>query len=169
MRLLFELVDLVENTALQNVGAHRAIHFGPEYNKRWGREEFAPTFRAFLISSAGKESACNVGDLGSIPGLGRYPGERKGSPLQCSGLENSMDCVVQGVAKSQTTLRLSLSLFFSYSLLELKLVFSCPQTGIYTIVFTGSQTLGLNFFTLNLNYTTGFLPLDAKSQLIGKD
>ena len=52
--------------------------------------------------SAGKESACNVGDLGSIPGLGRSPGEGKGCPLQYSGLENSMDCIVLGVAKSQT-------------------------------------------------------------------
>ena len=42
-------------------------------------------------SSAGKESACNAGDLGSIPGLGRSPGEGKGYPLQYSGLENSMD------------------------------------------------------------------------------
>ena len=44
--------------------------------------------------SAGKESACNVGDLGSIPGLGRSPGEGKGYPLQYSGLKNSMDCTV---------------------------------------------------------------------------
>ena len=42
-------------------------------------------------SSAGKESACNVGDLGSIPGLGRSPGEGNGYPLQYSGLENSID------------------------------------------------------------------------------
>ena len=41
-------------------------------------------------------------DLGLIPGLGRYPGEGKGYPLQYSGLENSMDCIVHGVAKSQT-------------------------------------------------------------------
>ena len=52
--------------------------------------------------SAGKESTCNVGDLGSIPGLGRSPGEGKGYPLQYSGLENSMDYTVHGVAKSQT-------------------------------------------------------------------
>ena len=45
----------------------------------------------FPCGSAGKESACNVGDLGSIPGLGRSPGEGKGFPLQYSGLENSMD------------------------------------------------------------------------------
>ena len=40
--------------------------------------------------------------LGLIPGLGRSPGERKGYPLQYSGLENAMDCIVHGVAKSQT-------------------------------------------------------------------
>ena len=60
---------------------------------------------------AGKESTCNVGDLGSIAGLGRSPGEWKGYPLQCSCLENSMDCIVRGVAKSQT--RLSDSLIHS--------------------------------------------------------
>ena len=54
--------------------------------------------------SAGKESTCNVGDLGSIPGLGRYPGEGKGHPLQYSGLENSMDCIVHGITKSWTQL-----------------------------------------------------------------
>ena len=50
-------------------------------------------FLGFPGSSAGKESACNVGDLDSIPGLGRSPGEGKGYPLQYSGLENSMDCI----------------------------------------------------------------------------
>ena len=55
-------------------------------------------------SSVGKESACNAGDPGLIPGLGRSPGEGKGYPLQYSGLENSMDYVVHGVAKSQTPL-----------------------------------------------------------------
>ena len=58
--------------------------------------------QGFPGGSAGKESACNAGDLGSIPGLGRSPGEGKGYPLQYSGLENSMDCIVLGVAKSQT-------------------------------------------------------------------
>ena len=56
----------------------------------------------FPCGSAGKESACNAGDLGSIPGLGRSPGEGKGYPIQYSGLENSVDCIVHGVAKSQT-------------------------------------------------------------------
>ena len=52
--------------------------------------------------SAGKESACNVGHLGSIPGLGISLGEGKGYPLQYSDVENSMDCIVNGVSKSQT-------------------------------------------------------------------
>ena len=56
------------------------------------------------FGSAGKESACSVGDLGLIPGLGRCPGEGKGYPLQSSGLENSMDCMIHGVAESRTRL-----------------------------------------------------------------
>ena len=50
------------------------------------------------------EKICNAGDLVSIPGLGRFPGERKGYPVQYSGLENSMDSVVHGVANSPTRL-----------------------------------------------------------------
>ena len=58
-----------------------------------------PVFLGFPGGSAGEESACSVGDLGSIPGLGRSPGEGKGYPLQFSGLENSMDCIVHGGAE----------------------------------------------------------------------
>ena len=58
----------------------------------------------FPCVSAGKESTCNAGDLVSIPGLGRSLGVGKGYPLQYSGLENSMDCIVHGVTKSQTRL-----------------------------------------------------------------
>ena len=61
-------------------------------------------------SSAGKESACNAGYLGSIPWLGRSPGEGEGYPLQYSGLENSMDCIVHGFAELDITESLSLSL-----------------------------------------------------------
>ena len=57
-----------------------------------------------IHGSTGKESACNVGDLVLIPGLGRSPGEGKGYQLQCSGMENSMDWTVRGVAKSRTRL-----------------------------------------------------------------
>ena len=63
-----------------------------------------PVFLGFPCGSAGKESTCNAGDLGSIPGLGRSPGEGKGYLLQYSGLENSMDCIVHGVIKSWTRL-----------------------------------------------------------------
>ena len=68
----------------------------------------------FPCGSAGKESTCKAGHLGSIPVLGRSPGEGKGFPLQYSGLENSMDCIVHGITKSRTQLsdRRSLHLFF---------------------------------------------------------
>ena len=63
-----------------------------------------PVFLGFPGGSAGKEATCSVGDLGSIPGLGRSSGEGNGYPLQYAGLENSMDCIVYGVAKSRTLL-----------------------------------------------------------------
>ena len=58
----------------------------------------------FATHQLGKEPACNVGDLGLIPGLGRSPGEEKSYPFQYSGLENSTNCIVHGVSKSQTRL-----------------------------------------------------------------
>ena len=58
----------------------------------------------FPDSPVGKESACNGGDPSLIPGLGRCPGEGKDYPLQYSGLQNSTDCIVHGVTKSQTQL-----------------------------------------------------------------
>ena len=60
----------------------------------------------FSGGSAGKESACNAGDLGLIPGLGRSPGERNSYPLQESDLDNSMYCIVHGVTESDTMFRL---------------------------------------------------------------
>ena len=56
----------------------------------------------FPHSSVGKESTYNAGDLGSIPGSGRSPGEEISYPLQYSGLENSKNCIVHGVTKSRT-------------------------------------------------------------------
>ena len=71
----------------------------------WRRDILpTPVFLDFPCGSADKESARNAGNLGSIPGLGRSPGEGKGYPLQYSDLENSMDCIVHGVAKSRTRL-----------------------------------------------------------------
>jgi len=69
----------------------------------WRRDMLlTPVLLGFPCVSAGKESACNSGDLGLILGLGRSSGEGKGYPLQYSGLENSMHCIVHGVAKSWT-------------------------------------------------------------------
>ena len=66
-------------------------------------------FLGFPCGSAGKESTCNVGHQGSIPGFGRSPGEGQGYPLQYSGLENPMDSP-WGHKESDPTERLSLSL-----------------------------------------------------------
>ena len=80
------------------------------------------TFKDFPDSSVGKESACNAGDLGSIPGLGLSLGEGRGYPLQYTGLKNSMDCIVHGGRKeSDTTEKPSLTfiklMLFSFSVL----------------------------------------------------
>ena len=75
----------------------------------WRRDRLpTPVFLGFRgkesAGSAGSKSACNGGDLGSIPGLRRSPGEEKDYLLQYSGLENSRDCIVHGVAKTWTGL-----------------------------------------------------------------
>ena len=69
-------------------------HIAGRFSALWG----------FPGSSIGKELTCNAGDPSSIPGLGRSPGERNNYPLQYSGLENSMDCIVHGVTKNRTQL-----------------------------------------------------------------
>ena len=71
----------------------------------WRRDRLpTPVFLGFPCGLLVKNSTHNVGNLGLIPGLGRSHGEGKGYPLQCSGLENFMDCIVRGVAKSRTWL-----------------------------------------------------------------
>ena len=71
----------------------------------WRRDRLpAPVLVGFPCGSAGKEYTRNAGDLGSIPGWGRSPGEGKGYPLQYSGMENSMHYIVHGVTKSWTPL-----------------------------------------------------------------
>ena len=78
----------------------------------WRRDGLpTPVFFGFPHGSADKESVCDAGDLGLTPGWGGSPGEGKGYPHQCSGLENSMDCLVHGVAKSWTRLSNSHFLF----------------------------------------------------------
>ena len=91
--------------------------------------------QSFLVKlpfcgSAGKESSRNAGDLSSILGLGRSPGEGNGYPLQYSGLENSMNCIIHGVAELDTTEQLSLALslasFFFRTFLSPPLRSLCP-------------------------------------------
>ena len=101
--LAWKIPWMEEPGGLQSMGSHRVGH---DWSDLAAAAAAAPTpvFLAFLYGSAGKESTCNVGDLGLIPGLGRSPGEGKGYPLQYSGLENSMDPIVHRVANSQTRL-----------------------------------------------------------------
>ena len=89
----------------QSIGVQcRRPQFDPWVGRiPWRRKRLPiPVFLGFPGGSVGRESAYNVGDLGWIPRLGRYPREGKGYPLQYSGLENSIDFIVHGVAKSDT-------------------------------------------------------------------
>ena len=82
-------------------------------------------FLGFPNGKAGKESTCNVEDLDLIPGLGRSPGEGNSYPLQYSGLENSVGCIIHGVAKSQT----QLSDFMSLVTQTVKNLSECGRRG----------------------------------------
>ena len=98
----------------------------------------------FLCGSAGKESACNAGDLGKISGLGISPKEGKGYPLQCSGLENSMDRTVHGISESDTTERLSLSLYYGQAASKaskgtLFVYFGCSESSLPHEGFSSSS------------------------------
>ena len=101
----------------------------------------------FLGGSASKESACNMGDLGSIPGLGRSPGEGKGYPVQYSGLENSMDCRVHGVAELDTTEQLSFIHSFIYTHMYVYMthhhlyIYICTHIYIY-VTYTEDEMIG---------------------------
>ena len=110
--------------------------------------------------SAGKESACNVGDLCLIPGLGSSPGEGKGYPLQYSGLKNSMECIIHGVAKSQ--IWLSDFHFISLHFMLLKIPHLSQKLIFLLIVYLGPLTLVLQ----TLLAVQGFLLAGVTVQLI---
>ena len=78
---------------------YRRYNLYQRFNCPWGQ-----LYIGLPGGSAGKESTCNTSELGLIPGLGRSPAEGNNYPLQYSGLENSMDCIVHAVVKSQTLL-----------------------------------------------------------------
>ena len=124
--LAWRIPGTEEPGGLPSVGSHRVGHDWsdlaaaayptglqcrrPQFNSWvgkicWRRERLpTPVFLGFPGGSAGKESACNAGDPGSIAGSGRSAGEGIGYPLWYSGLENSVDCRVHGVTKSRTQL-----------------------------------------------------------------
>ena len=99
--------------------------------------------RSWIAGSYGparKESVCNAGDLGSIPGLGRSPGEGKDNSLQYSGLENSMDSIVHGVTKSQTWL----SEFHFTSSYAFSSVQSLSHVRLFVIPWTAARQASLS-------------------------
>ena len=85
-----------------------AIFCGVHFGKQWNRKPLPNLLTLNLLgttgSSGSKESSCNAGDLGSVPGFGRAPGEGTGNPLQYSCLEKTgaNGATVHGVTKSQT-------------------------------------------------------------------
>ena len=95
--LAWRIPGMGEPGGLPSMGSHRVGH-------DWSDLAAAAAcyYWGFPGSSAGKESTCNSGDLGSIAGLGRSPGEGIGYPFQHFGLDNSMDCIVHAGAKSRT-------------------------------------------------------------------
>ena len=113
----------------------------------WKRDRLPiPVLFGFPCGSAGKESSCNVGDLGLIPEFGRSPGEGKGYPLLYSGLENSMDCIVHGVTKSWTWLSDSHSLREHWISFHLFVSYSFILFMSYNFQYTDLLPLWLNLF-----------------------
>ena len=110
--LAWEIPGIKEPSGLQYLGSQRVGH-------DWATNTYLHLLTQGIIlgfpgGSDGKESACNAGDLGSVPGSGRFPGEGNGYPLQYSCLENSMGrgswwATVHGVAELDTAEQLSLS------------------------------------------------------------
>ena len=106
------LAQMVKNpqamreTWLQSLGWEDPLEKGTATHSRilaWRIPDRGAWKSEFPGGSDGKESACNVGDLGLIFGLGRSPGGGNSYPLPYSGLESSMDCIVHGIAESDTT------------------------------------------------------------------
>ena len=107
---IFQHPSYIYGSMLEFTDSLTCLGFGKQKQTKH-QSEFGGTtggerrpYTGFPCGSADKESTRNVGDLGSIPGFGRSPGEGKGYPLQYSGLKNSMDYIVPGFAKSRTQL-----------------------------------------------------------------
>ena len=128
-----------------SVGKESACNAGDPGSNSWVRKLLwrrdrlpSPLYLGFPGGSAGKESTCHAGDLGSIPGLGRSPGEGKGYPLQYSGLENSMDCIVRGVTKGQTWLS-DFHFHFNFPFMNFKYILPLcgfPSHSLFVVFFS---------------------------------
>ena len=93
---------------LQSMGMQRVWHNGANNTSYFNQ--------GFPGGSAGKESICNAGNLGSIPGLGGSPREGNSYPVQYSGMENSMDCIIHGATNSWTTQMVNTEIEIDYTL-----------------------------------------------------
>ena len=127
-----------------------------DWEDPWRRDSLpSPIFLGFPDGSDGRKSTCNVGDLSSIPGLGRYPGEGKGYPLQYYGLENSMHglCSPWNCKESDMTEQLSLSLSLKLYPFGIDVWFSliyCSHKPDILDFPVGSQKV-ISLFTLKMN------------------
>ena len=101
----------------------------------------------FPHGSAGKESACNVGDLGLITRLGRSPGEGKAYPLQYSGLENAMDCIVHEVTKSWTWLT---NFHFHYYCVTVNFISPFILVSVF-LTYWGPPMLGIYIYIIAIS------------------
>jgi len=86
----------------------------------------------------------------SIPGLGKYPGEGKGYPIQYSGLENCMNCIVHGVANSQTQLS---NFHFTYFYIDILIRLIPEMINTKVILLFGYKSLYLGFLVINYHDT----------------
>ena len=113
--------------------------------------------------SAGKESACNVGNLGLIPGLGRSPGEGNSCPLQYTGLENPMDCSLWGCKVSDTTVNFHFSLYVCVCVC----VCVCIHTILSSVHWTAKRSNHSVLKEINSKYSLEGLMLKVKLQYFG--
>ena len=117
--IAWEIPWTEEPSWLQSMGSQRIGH---DWATQHSINEICFIFFGFPGGSAGKESTCNAGDLGSIPGLGRFPGEGNGNPLHYSCLKNPLECINHGITESDMTEQISLLLTEIVCMLWLKFI-----------------------------------------------
>ena len=141
------------------------------FRMRFKVEKLPWLYQGFHDSLVGKESICNAGDPCSIPGLGRSPEEGKGYPLQYSGLENSMDCLVHGVTKSRTRLS-NLHFKVEKASLVAQLVKNPPamrETWVWSLGWEKPLEKGTTSHSSTLAWRTPWTVQSMGSQRVGHD